>query len=231
MNPRQKRLALTVLGAALVFCLSLFHIWPKQTEMSKHSTGTNHQTNEITEELETAHSAAADGGSTPNAAKVSRFFSKPSLERKSHQEQAKPAMAKASSSWYLDAPEHPEAITNAFKLGKRSVTIISKKQINQEAVQKYLESRAVVDGQIDKNTQELKQRAAKLRVGMSVDDVIEVMGADPSTSAPRPFDGSLLLTYSSHPELARPVIGNRFSVLYLSFDTANRVSEWHFSSR
>ena len=231
MKTRRRHLLRLTLGAVLVFCLILFLLPNEWTAAALFPRDTVEHVAGASKDSKPVRAPELGSGPPHKEATSNRFFSKPSLERRASQKQATPAQATTSTSWYLDGPEHPTAITNTFKLGRRSITIISRKQINSEAVEQHLKARAEMDAQIEKSAHLLKVRATNLQVGMSVEQAVEVMGSHPSSSAPRPFDGTLLWAYSTHPELVRPAIGNRFPVLYVSFDATDRVSEWRFSSR
>lgn len=177
----------------MVYCLSLFLLPSERTATAQFSGGTSEHAAGTAKDSKPDR--APELGSVPpqKEATSNRFFSKPILERRASQKQATPDLASTNTSWYLDGPEHPTAITNAFKLGRRSITIISRKQINPEAVEKHLEARAEMDAQMEKTTQLLKARAANLQVGMSVEQAVEVIGSHPSSSAPRPAGVNLLL--------------------------------------
>jgi hypothetical protein len=134
-----------------------------------------------------------------------------------------------TNSWFKDEPSYASAKTNEVSLGGRRVTIVSRKPVNETAIQAYLHEQGELDAKTAVRLAALKSHAATLKAGMGTNEVLSLFQSEPSRSAIR--DGRLFVAYSPHPTKSVPDMHSRFSVLYLTFGQDGKLEEWLFRSR
>jgi hypothetical protein len=140
-----------------------------------------------------------------------------------------PATQPNNQSWFMDGPSHPEAKTNVFCLGARSVQIVSRRPVNESAIYQRLAEQAVIDERTAERAAALRLKAEALVEGMNSNQVFLALGTVPSRHAT--LRGKEFSSYSSHPAKTTTDLHDRFPILYLTFDYDGKLATWRFSSR